>query len=408
MTHLRIRKSNTKDGYLMPGLKYGASQVVVAHDQIFVLGQTGLTLDNKGFVGEGNPAQQAENAMLNVKMLLEESGATMNDICKIIPYTTKRSYRHEVYPVISKYLEGVNPVSTGIVVKSLAKPYLDFEIDVWAVLPKNPDDQHKRLSMVNARNGYLMPDLKFQNARVIKANDNIFLQGQTGLSLNGNQFIGEGNPALQTETAMKNIVELLSEIDSSLEDVCKITVYITDISYRSQVYPVIAKYFGNIAPVSTGVVVKGLARKELDVEIDVFACSSSGKQHQRYFESKPNYLPELDFPLSKVVKAGKSIFLQGQTGLSLENGKLIGKGDPKLQAEVAMQNVKSLLARVNSNVKDICKIITYVKDQDTRDIVYPVIAKHLDDVYPASTGLVIESLASEELDFEIDVFAVES
>ena len=59
MTHLRIRKSNTKDGYLMPGLKYGASQVVVAHDQIFVLGQTGLTLDNKGFVGEGNPAQQA-------------------------------------------------------------------------------------------------------------------------------------------------------------------------------------------------------------------------------------------------------------------------------------------------------------------------------------------------------------
>ena len=88
MTHLRIRKSNTKDGYLMPGLKYGASQVVVAHDQIFVLGQTGLTLDNKGFVGEGNPAQQAENAMLNVKMLLEESGATMNDICKIIPYTT--------------------------------------------------------------------------------------------------------------------------------------------------------------------------------------------------------------------------------------------------------------------------------------------------------------------------------
>ena len=92
----------------------------------------------------------------------------------------------------------------------------------------------------------------------------------------------------------------------------------------------------------------------------------------------------------------------------MENGKLIGKGNPKLQAEVAMQNVKSLLARVNSNVKDICKIITYVKDQDTRDIVYPEIAKHLDGVYPAATGLVIESLASEELDFEIEVFAVES
>ena len=121
-----------------------------------------------------------------------------------------------------------------------------------------------------------MPNLKFQNSRVIKANDQIFLQGQTGLSLSGREFIGVGNPALQTERAMNNIVELLDEVDSTLEDICKITVYITDISYRSKVYPVIAKYLRDIAPVSTGVVVKGLAREELDVEIDVFACSTSG------------------------------------------------------------------------------------------------------------------------------------
>ena len=31
MTHLRIRKSNTKDGYLMPGLNYGASQALNIH-----------------------------------------------------------------------------------------------------------------------------------------------------------------------------------------------------------------------------------------------------------------------------------------------------------------------------------------------------------------------------------------
>ena len=408
MNHLRIRKSNTKDGYLMPGLSYGASQVVVAHDQVFVLGQTGLTLDNKGFVGEGNPSEQAETAMQNVKTLLEESGASMNDICKIIPYTTKRSYRDKVYPVIAKYLKGVNPVSTGIVVKSLAKPYLDFEIDVWAVIPGTPGSKHTRSSLANSQGGYLMPELKFDNARVVKANDHIFLQGQTGLSLNGKDFVGAGNPALQTEKAMDNIGELLNEVGATLEDICKITVYITDISYRQQVYPVIAKYLRNISPVSTGVVVKGLARQELDVEIDVFAYATNGKQHQRYFKSKPNYLPGLDFPLSKVVKAGKSIFLQGQTGLSLDTGTLIGEGDPKLQSEVAMQNVKSLLESVGSNIFDICKVITYVKDQDTRDIVYPVIAKHLEGVYPGSTGLVVESLASEELDFEIDVFAVES
>ena len=86
-----------------------------------------------------------------------------------------------------------------------------------------------------------------------------------------------------------NIDELLNEVGSTLEDICKITVYLTDISYRRQVYPVIAKYLRNISPVSTGVIVKGLARQELDVEIDVFACSNNGKQHQRYFKSKHRY-----------------------------------------------------------------------------------------------------------------------
>ena len=57
----------------------------------------------------------------------------MNDICKITPIVTDINHRELVYPVISKYLKGVNPTSTGLVVKSLASPEIDFEIDVFAV-----------------------------------------------------------------------------------------------------------------------------------------------------------------------------------------------------------------------------------------------------------------------------------
>ena len=105
-------------------------------------------------------------------------------------------------------MKGVNPVSTGIVVKSLAKPYIDFEIDVWAVIPKNKDIGHLRLMLCNSKNGYLMPNLDFGNSKVIKANENIFLQGQTGLTLDGKNFIGKGDLEKQTDQAMKNIQEL--------------------------------------------------------------------------------------------------------------------------------------------------------------------------------------------------------
>ena len=133
MSHQRIRAGNTEGSYLMPDLDFGVSRAVRAGNHVFLGGQTGLSLDGASFVGKGDPAAQAENAMKCVRVLLEEAGARMEDICKITTYVTDHSYRALVYPVIARHLKGVNPVSTGLVVKALAAPELDFEIDVFAV-----------------------------------------------------------------------------------------------------------------------------------------------------------------------------------------------------------------------------------------------------------------------------------
>ena len=62
MSHQRIRKGTTKDGYLLPDLDFQASKAVRAGNLVFLTGATGLTLDGKGFVGKGDPAAQAEEA----------------------------------------------------------------------------------------------------------------------------------------------------------------------------------------------------------------------------------------------------------------------------------------------------------------------------------------------------------
>ena len=139
MSHERYRKRTTKGGYLFPEREFQASSVVRAGNLVFLMGQTGLTLDTKDFVGEGDPAAQAENAMRCVRVLLEEAGARMEDVCKIVTYVTDDSYRELVYPVIFKHLKDVYPVSTGLVVSALARPELDFEIDVYAVVPDDRD-----------------------------------------------------------------------------------------------------------------------------------------------------------------------------------------------------------------------------------------------------------------------------
>ena len=137
MSHQRILTKTSKGGNIFPDIDYRTSKAVRAGNMVFVEGQTGLTMDSLSFVGEGDPAAQAENAMQNVKIILEAAGARMEDICKITTYVTDAAYRDLVYPVIARHLQDVYPCSTGVVVQALGKPYADFEIDVFAVIPED-------------------------------------------------------------------------------------------------------------------------------------------------------------------------------------------------------------------------------------------------------------------------------
>jgi enamine deaminase RidA (YjgF/YER057c/UK114 family) len=68
-------------------------------------------------------------------MLLEEAGSDLTHICKITIYLIDPRYREAVYTTVGKWLKGVYPVSTGIVVSALARPEWLVEIDVTAVIP---------------------------------------------------------------------------------------------------------------------------------------------------------------------------------------------------------------------------------------------------------------------------------
>jgi len=100
--------------------------------------------------------------------------------------------------------------------------------------------------------------------------DQVFLRGQTGFDLDGH-FVGRGDPGVQAEQACRNIKQLMEEAGGSIKDVCKLTVFVTDVSYRPAVYAMIDKYLEGVHHCSTGVVVQGLALPDLLVEIDAFA-----------------------------------------------------------------------------------------------------------------------------------------
>jgi enamine deaminase RidA (YjgF/YER057c/UK114 family) len=107
---------------------------VVACGVVYLRGQIGQDLDTRESVGIGDVEAQAEKAMANIALLLDEAGSSLADIVKVTVYLVDIRYREPVYRVMGRWLAGVYPVSTGLVVQALARPEWLVEIDATAVL----------------------------------------------------------------------------------------------------------------------------------------------------------------------------------------------------------------------------------------------------------------------------------
>ena len=129
---------------------------------------------------------------------------------------------------------------------------------------------HQRIRKFNSAQMYPGKGMDNDLCMAVRAGNRIFLRGQTGFDLEGN-MTGIGDPSAQAEMAMKCVKILLEEAGSRLEHICKTTIYLTDRAYREEVYTVIGKHLKGIHVCSTGLIVQGLARPEMVMEIDVEA-----------------------------------------------------------------------------------------------------------------------------------------
>ena len=83
---------------------------------------------------------------------------------------------------------------------------------------------------------------------------------------------------------------------------------------------------------------------------------------------------KLDNDLSMAVRAGRHIFLRGQTAIDFD-GRIHGIGDPAAQGENAMRCAKVLLEEAGSRLEHVCKVTIYLTDRAHREPVYQVVGR---------------------------------
>ena len=129
----------------------------------------------------------------------------------------------------------------------------------------------------------------------------------------------------------------------------------------------------------------------------------------RKFNTKNTY-PEqnLDNDLCQVVvtEGGKIVWLRGQCPQNLDDAVNITSDDPAEQTHKVMQNICKLIQEAGGEIKHLVKLVVYITDIHHREAVYRTIGEYTKDVYPVSTGLVVQALAKPEWLVEIDATAV--
>ena len=101
----------------------------------------------------------------------------------------------------------------------------------------------------------------------------------------------------------------------------------------------------------------------------------------------------------------RTVYISGQIAFDTD-GKIVGAGDMKAQAEQVFKNLEVALTAAGAKFADIVKMNTYITDMSKAQAVRDVRARYFGDTTPASTFVQVAGLVRPELMLEIEVVAV--
>ena len=107
-------------------------------------------------------------------------------------------------------------------------------------------------------------------SHVAKAGDTVYIAGQIALDADGN-LVGKGDIEAQTHQVYANLQAILKELGGSLEDIVKLTTYLTERSHLDAFRRVRNRFFRDSFPPNTLLFVSGLAHPDYLVEIEAVA-----------------------------------------------------------------------------------------------------------------------------------------
>jgi reactive intermediate/imine deaminase len=112
----------------------------------------------------------------------------------------------------------------------------------------------------------------FRLVQGYRIGDVLIVSGQAAIDEHG-QVVGVGDFDAQADQVFRNLQRVLEAGGSSLENIVKVTIFLTDMSNFPKIVELRGKWFTPPYPADTIVQVGALALPELEIEIEAIALA---------------------------------------------------------------------------------------------------------------------------------------
>ena len=117
----------------------------------------------------------------------------------------------------------------------------------------------------------------FRLAQGYRAGDLLFISGQAAID-SGGKIVGIGDFDAQAKQAFENLDRVLRAGGSSLKNVIKVTIFLTDMAYFGRIVELRGQWFTAPYPADTIVEVRSLYSPDAMIEIEAVAVADAAAE----------------------------------------------------------------------------------------------------------------------------------
>jgi enamine deaminase RidA (YjgF/YER057c/UK114 family) len=346
---------------------------------VYLSGHSASEFDpvEKRIVVRGGLAQQARTAYAKIMAILEAAGCGTHDVVRVVEYVTSRGIdRYPEAAAVRGELLGDGPTVYTVCVNSLLRPDALIEVEVIA---RKETAAGKNVERVVYLPSCLPLDEK-------------------------NEIIGEGDLVAQVNAVYDRAATLLAAQGLSLTNVTKTVDYMTPMALKDYKLTgrVRRERLGPIYPAATGIIMSRIKHPDALIQVD-FMASRDPLQ-----AINPGWERYRKLTYSPAVKAGNVLFMSGQAALDPATEKAMYAGDVVAQTEYTYSNIIAVLKAAGASAENLVKTVEYVTPEGLAHYreTAAVRSQLLREPFPASTGIICETLLRPEFQIEVDPMAV--